>query len=46
MEVLNVLKRAVKACADVIRRGAAMNGDDLKYFNIFWHGYKMPFAEE
>jgi hypothetical protein len=22
-----------------------VNGwDDLKYFNIFWHGHKMPFA--
>jgi len=23
-----------------------MNGDALKYFNIFWHGHKLLFAEE
>ena len=22
--------------------GLDVNGDDLKYFNIFWHGHKMP----
>jgi hypothetical protein len=23
-----------------------MYGDNLKYFNIFWHGREMPVAEE
>ena len=24
---------------------ACVNGDDLKYLNIFWHGHELPFAE-